>query len=130
MKPSLKMLATGCSVLVLAAMWSAGASAQYYSRDDYDRRYDHRYENDRRSYERREVERSYDRGYERGRRDEGYDRGRGRSDGYGYGGYRQSPAERYYGNPVNRMSVEDQKRALKNHRDAQKKALKRGYVID
>jgi hypothetical protein len=27
------------------------------------------------------------------------------------------------------MALEDQKRAVKNHREAQKKAIKRGYVI-
>lgn len=90
------------------------AAAQYYG-GGYERRSDddgygrRRYErDDRRDFDRRD-------GYER--------RDYGRRDGYGYGrgdGYRQ-PA-----NPMAGMSIEDQKRAIKNERKAQKKALKNG----
>ena len=66
----------------------------------------------------------YDRGYDRNRRDGGYgrdDRRYGRD-----GGYRRGPDS---GNPLAGMSIEDQKRAIKNHRRAQKKAFKRGYIM-
>ncbi|RXT55267.1 hypothetical protein B6S44_11715 [Bosea sp. Tri-44] len=105
MKPSLKTLLSGCGAVALAAFWSGTAMAQYYD-DGYNRR-----------QERPRYDRGYDRGYDQGRRDRGY---RG-DDGY-RGGYGR-------GNPVNRMSIDEQKQALKNHRDAQKKAIKRGYVI-
>jgi hypothetical protein len=109
MKPSLKTLLSGCGAVALAAFWSGTAMAQYY--DD--------------GYGRRQERPRYDRGYDRGGYDRGYDsrRDRGNRGDYGNGGgYGR-------GNPVNRMSIEDQKQALKNHRDAQKKAIKRGYVI-
>lgn len=82
-----------------AALWSGAASAQFYD-DGYGRRG---------GYERRDYDRGYDRGYERDQRGQGY--------GYGRG------------NAVNRLSIEEQKQALKNHREAQKKAIKRGYTI-
>ena len=70
----------------------------------------------------------YDRGYDRGpryddRRGPRYDDRRGSYDG---GGYDRGPRNN---NPMAGMSLEDQKRAIKNHREAQKKAIKRGYVI-
>lgn len=115
MNSPLKTLLTGCGALAVAALWSGAASAQYYNdgyqRPGYERRgYDRGYE---RGYDRGRDDRRYDRGYERGyersQRDQGYDRGRG--------------------NAVNRMTIDEQKQALKNHREAQKKAIKRGYVI-
>ncbi|WP_332683494.1 hypothetical protein [Bosea sp. (in: a-proteobacteria)] len=115
MNSQLKTLLTGCGALAVAALWSGAASAQYYNdgyqRPGYERRgYDRGYE---RGYDRGRDDRRYDRGYERGyersQRDQGYDRGRG--------------------NAVNRMTIDEQKQALKNHREAQKKAIKRGYVI-
>lgn len=109
MKPSLKTLLSGCGAVALAVFWSGTATAQYY--DD--------------GYGRRQERPRYDRGYDRGGYDRGYDgrRDRGNRGDYGNGGgYGR-------GNPVNRLSIEDQKQALKNHRDAQKKAIKRGYVI-
>lgn len=117
MKPSLKTLLSGCGAVALAMFCSGAAMAQYYS-DGYDRRSDRR-------YERPGYDRGYDRGYNQGRRD---DRGYGRDDRrYGRdGGYRRGSDS---GNPLAGMSIDDQKRAIKNHRDAQKKAIKRGYVI-
>lgn len=108
MKPSLKTLLSGCGAVALAVLCSGSAMAQYYN-DGYGRR-----------HERPRYDRGYDRGYDQGRRDHGYRGDSGyRRGGHGYG----------RDNPINRMSVEDQKRAVKNHRDAQKKAIKRGYVI-
>lgn len=118
MKPSLKTLLSGCGAVALAAFWSGAAMAQYYSDDGYQRRHERRsYEGGRyesrsyegRGYDGRGYDRGYDRGYERARRDQGY-------------GSRRD-------NPVNHMTIEEQKQALKNHREAQKKAIKRGYVI-
>lgn len=122
MMPSLKTLLSGCGAVALAAFWSGAAMAQYYSDDGYQRRYERRgydgdrrgYDGDRRRYDRGE-DRGYDRGYERARRDQGYGPGPGPGAGRG--------------NPMNQLSLEEQKRAIKNHREAQKKAIKRGYVI-
>jgi hypothetical protein len=91
--------------------------AQYYGDRGYGRpdpgpRYE-------RGYDRRGYERRY--GYGDERRD-GYRRGSydDRRDGYGQG--RRD-------NPMAGMSLEAQKQAVRNHREAQKKAIKRGYVI-
>lgn len=128
MKPSLKTLLSGCGAVALAMFCSGAAMAQYYG-DGYDRRYDRRYEHP--GYD-RGHDRGYDRGYDRGRRDGGYgrdDRGYGRDDrrhGRDGGGYQRRPDP---SNPLAGMSIEDQKRAIKNQRDAQKKAIKRGYLL-
>lgn len=129
MKSSLKTLLSGCAAAALAVLCSGAAMAQYYSDDGYGRR---------RGYD-AGSDRGYDRGYDQGRRDRGYgrdDRGYGRDDrsygrddrryGQDGGGYRRGPNP---SNPMAGMSIDDQKRAIKNHRDAQKKAIKRGYVI-
>jgi len=118
MKSSLKTLLSGCAAAALAVLCSGAAMAQYYSDDGYGRR--------------RGYDAGSDRGYDQGRRDRGYgrdDRGYGRDDrryGQDGGGYRRGP---HPSNPMAGMSIDDQKRAIKNHRDAQKKAIKRGYVI-
>lgn len=114
MKSPLKSLLCGCGAIAVAVLWSAAASAQYYN-DGYQRP----------GYERRGYERGYDRRDER-RHERRYERERGyqrsqRDPGQGYGAGR--------GNAVDRMTIDEQKRALKNHREAQKKAIKRGYVI-
>jgi hypothetical protein len=108
-----------CLGLVVSAIGGAGsASAQYnrgYDRDpDYDRRngYERRDRNDRRDGYRRD-----DRGGpDQGRR--GYDQGPSARPGPGRGN----------SNPLAGMSLEDQKRAIKNQREAQKKLIKRGIV--
>lgn len=140
MKSSVKAAFAGLGLAVGALLCAGTASAQYYSepgsrggydrqgydrrgsdrpgydRPDYDRgergRYDNRRDYDRYDQRRdeRRSDRAYDRGYEQGRRDV-----RGRNNGMPPG--------------WNQMSIEDQKQALKNQRNAQKKALKRGYVI-
>lgn len=124
MTSPLKSLLSGCGALAVAALWSAAASAQYYGDDSR-----------RPGYERRGYERDYDRGYDRRderrnqyRNDRAYDRGQDR----GYqrsqrdAGFGPGPAQ---GNPFDRMTIEQQKRAIKNQREAQKKAIKRGYVL-
>ncbi|KUL96232.1 hypothetical protein DK26_05000 [Bosea sp. WAO] len=129
MTSPLKSLLTGCGALAVAALWSAAASAQYYSDDHrrpgyerrgYDRGYDGGY--DRRDERRNEYrnDRAYDRGYERGSQRSQRDTGFGPGPAAGRG---KPP------NAVDMMTVDEQKRALKNYREAQKKAIKRGYVL-
>lgn len=145
MKSSLKAAFAGLGLAIGALLCAGGASAQYYSepsyrggqdrqgydrqgydRQGYDRpgydrpgydrgdrgRYDNRRDYDRYDQRRdeRRPDRAYDRGYDQGRRDS-RDRNNGMPPGW------------------NQMSIEQQKQALKNQRNAQKKALKRGYVI-
>lgn len=109
-------------LLVTGAAGSASAQYRSYDpdyapRDRYDRRYDDRRYDDR--------PRGYDRGYDRG--DDRRDYGRGG------GGYDQraapggAPGRR--ADPMAGMSLDERKQAIKNHREAQKKAIKRGYVI-
>ncbi len=107
----LKGLLLGCGAVALAIVASGTAMAQYYRGDGYERRYERPGYDDRRGY---------DRGYERGNGRGGWDR----DDRYGRGFY-----GRGRDNPVNRMTIEEQKQALKNHREAQKKAIKRGYLM-
>ena len=81
------------------------ASAQYYGGPGYDRPYERRYGD---GYDRRGYGRDDDR---RGWRD---DRGGGYDRGYG----RRSQ------DPMAGMTMEERKRAIKNERNAQKKAFK------
>lgn len=130
MTSPLKSLLSGCGALAVAALWSAAATAQYYGDD-----------NRRPGYERRGYEREYDRGYDRRderrnqyRNDRAYDRGQDRGYERGYQRSQRDtgfgPAPRAaQGNPFDLMTIEQQKRAIKNQREAQKKAIKRGYVL-
>lgn len=105
MKISVRALLVCIGLGTSAMFWAAPASAQYY-RGGYEA--GPSYEG-RRGYDRRD-------GYER--------RGRYERDGYDRGSrYDRGPRR----NPVAGMSLEDQKRAIKNHRDAQKRMIKRGY---
>lgn len=97
----------------MALAWTSAqpAVAQYYGGQGYG------YE--RRGYDRRDNgPRDSWRGDERGSR-----YGYGHEDGRG-GGYGQRPR-----NPMAGMSIEEQKRAVKNEREAQKRAIKRGQVF-
>jgi hypothetical protein len=101
-----KVLLVGVGLAASALLWSGQASAQYYGREGY---------NDRGG--------RYDRGYER--RDYG-----GRNDYGRQGNGRQDYVPRTSRNdPMAGMSMDERKNAIKNHREAQKKAIKRGYVI-
>lgn len=140
--------------LVAVSLSAGDALAQYDRRYDggYDRRDDDD-RSDRPRYEQRGYDRGFDQGYQRRGDDRGrdgyggYDRQRRDDDkprqGYGapqpgYGGAPQgygAPPAQGYGrpnaapNPMAGMSIEDQKRAIKNHRQMQKKAFKQGVII-
>ena len=98
-----KLWLVGAFGLAATMLGAASASAQFYD-DGYRRGYDRGYERPSR----------YERGYERG-----YD------DRRGYGSRQQLRSN----DPMAGMSLEERKHAIKNHREAQKKAIKRGYVI-
>lgn len=129
------------------AQYDGGYVRGYDRRDSYER-------SERPRYEQRGYDRGYDRGYERGRDERrregygGYERRQPDFDGprQGYGapqrgydapqpGYgTQRPAPTYArpnaaANPMAGMSIEEQKRAIKNHRQMQKKAFKQGVII-
>lgn len=101
----------GLASVAVSMFGAAGAAAQYFD-DGYRRGYDRGYS------------RGYERGYERpSRYERGYDRGYDDRRGYG-------PRQQMRSNdPMAGMSLEERKQAIKNHREAQKKAIKRGYVI-
>ncbi|MGO4172644.1 hypothetical protein [Bosea sp. TAF32] len=101
------------------------ASAQYYAGPNYDRSYERRpgdgYES--RGYGRNDDRRDWRddrRGY--GRDDARGDRRDDRRPGYD-GGRRQQ-------DPMAGMTMEERKRAIKNEREAQKKAFKRGLLFN
>lgn len=102
---------------VMASLAGANsASAQTYRGNGYDRGYERRDSDwDRRG--------GAERRYDDRRRGNDYDRGRNRRDSFDPRG----PRPGY--NPMAGTSLQDQKRAVKNHREMQKKAIKRGYVI-
>ncbi|MBN9454071.1 MAG: hypothetical protein J0I42_19205 [Bosea sp.] len=96
--------------LVVAAWVSAQpAVAQYYGGQGYG--YDRRY---RDGYDRRDF-----------RRDDGRGPRFGGGDGYGRGGGygRRAP------DPMAGMTLDERKRAIKNEREAQKRAFKRGQLF-
>jgi hypothetical protein len=115
---SLRHLVPVGFALSLAGLVCAGpAMAQYYGGD--------------RGYARPDPGPRYERGYDRRG---GYERGDGyeRRDGYRRGSYddrRDGYGQGRRADPMAGMSLEAQKQAVRNHREAQKKAIKRGYVI-
>ncbi len=98
----------GLGLVALAWASAQPAVAQYYGSQGYG--YERR---SRDGYERRDYERRDSRRYD--------DRGPRYGSGGGYGG--RAP------NPMAGMTLEEQKRAVKNEREAQKKAFKRGQVF-
>jgi hypothetical protein len=117
----------GLGLVALAWASAQPAVAQYYGSQGYgyERRSGEGYERrprdgyERRDYERRDSRRYDDRGPRYGSGG-GYGRDDGR--GGGYGGRAQ--------NPMAGMTLEEQKRAVKNEREAQKKAIKRGQIFN
>lgn len=110
----------GLGLIALAWASAEPAAAQYYGGQGYgyERRSGEGY--DRRSrdgYDRRDSRRYEDRGPRQGAGG-AYGRDDGRGRGYG----RQQ-------NPMAGMTLEEQKRAVKNEREAQKKAIKRGQLF-
>ncbi|WP_293796385.1 hypothetical protein [uncultured Bosea sp.] len=104
----------GIAGLALVALaWAAAepAVAQYYGGQGYGYERPSRDGYERRDYERRDSRRYDDRGPRYGSGDD-YGRGYGRTQ-----------------NPMAGMTLEEQKRAVKNEREAQKKAIKRGQLF-
>jgi hypothetical protein len=124
MKSLGRAVVAGFGLVVVAWASAQPAAAQYYGGQGYgyERRSGEGYERrsrdgyDRRDYDRRDSRRYEDRGSRYGSGGYGRDDGRGR----GYG--RQQ-------NPMAGMTLEEQKRAVKNEREAQKKAFKRGQLF-
>ena len=116
----------GLGLIALAWASAQPALAQYYGGQGYgyERRSSEGYERrsrdgyDRRDYDRRDSRRYEDRGPRQGAGGGYYGRDDNRGRGYG----RQQ-------NPMAGMSIEEQKRAVKNEREAQKKAFKRGQLF-
>jgi hypothetical protein len=105
----------GLGLVALAWASAQPALAQYYGGQGYG------YERSRSGYDRRDERRRDSwRGDDRDSRhgSGGYGRDDGRGRGYG----RQQ-------NPMAGMTLEEQKRAVKNEREAQKKAIKRGQLF-
>ncbi|WP_306225493.1 hypothetical protein [Bosea beijingensis] len=125
MKPLRRAGIAGLGLIALAWASAQPAVAQYYGGQGYgyERRSGEGYERrsrdgyQRRDYERRDSQRYDDRGPRYGSGG-GYGRDDGRGRGYG----RQQ-------NPMAGMTIEEQKRAVKNEREAQKKAIKRGQLF-
>lgn len=113
MKSLRQAMVTGLGLVALAWVSAQPAVAQYYGSqgNGYERRGQERNGYERNGYQRRDSWRDDDRGSRFGRDD-----GRG-----GYGRRAQ--------NPMAGMSLEEQKRAVKNEREAQKKAFKRGLIF-
>lgn len=115
MKSLGRAVVAGFGLVVMAWASAQPAVAQYYGGQGYERRSRDGYE--RRDYERRDSRRYDDRGPRYGG-GSGYGRDDGRGRGYG----RQQ-------NPMAGMTLEEQKRAVKNEREAQKRAIKRGQLF-
>ncbi|KRE08246.1 hypothetical protein ASE61_01150 [Bosea sp. Root670] len=113
MKSLRQTLVASLGLVALAWASAQPAVAQYYGGqgNGYERRGQERNGYERNGYQRRDSWRDDDRGSRFGRDD-----GRG-----GYGRRTQ--------NPMAGMSLEEQKRAVKNEREAQKKAFKRGQIF-
>ena len=114
MKSLGRAVVVGFGLVVTAWASAQPAVAQYYGGQGYG--------NERRSrdgYERRDYERRDFRG------DDGRGSRFGGGDGYGRGGGdgRRAP------DPMAGMSLDERKRAIKNDREAQKKAFKRGQLF-
>lgn len=114
MKSLGRAVMAGFGLVVVAWASAQPAVAQYYGGQGY-------------GYERRSRDGYERRGYER--RDFRGDDGRGSrfggGDGYGRGGGygRRAP------DPMAGMSLDERKRAIKNEREAQKRAIKRGQLF-
>ena len=114
----------GLGLIGLAWASAQPALAQYYGNQGYgyERRPGEGYERrSRDGYERRDYERRDSRRYEDRAPRVGGGEGYGRDDRRGYG----RPQ-----NPMAGMTLEEQKRAVKNQREAQKKAIKRGQIFN
>lgn len=123
MMSGMKWLRAGCLigfVVMAASVVGIGSASAQFSSDGYGR-----------SFERRD--RDYDRRHDNGRRYGRDDRRRGDDFNRGGRGGRDSFDQRGpragHNNPMQGMTLQQQKQAVKNHRQAQKKAIKRGYVI-
>lgn len=125
-------LRAGCLIgfgVMAASVAGIGSASAQYSGDGYGRSYERR---DRDFDRRRDDGRRYDR--DDRRRGDDLDRGgRGQRDSFDQrgprSGYDNRGSRPGYNNPMQGMTLQEQKQAVKNHRDAQKKAIKRGYVI-
>lgn len=116
-------LVAGLGMAAIGLACVQPAAAQYYGGPGYDRSYERRGD----GYDRRDYGRSDDRG---GWRDDR--RGYGRDDGRGdWRNDRRSGVDggRRQQDPMAGMSLDERKRAIKNEREAQKKAIKRGIFI-
>lgn len=112
----------GLGLIALAWASAQPAVAQYYGNPGYERRPSEGYERrSRDGYERRDYERRDSRRYEDRAPRFGAGEGYGRDDRRGYGRAQ---------NPMAGMTLEEQKRAVKNEREAQKKAIKRGQIFN
>lgn len=118
MKSLGRAVVAGFGLVVMAWASAQPAVAQYYGGQGYGQGYGYE-RRSRDGYERRDYDRRDSRRYE--------DRGPRYGSGGGYG--RDDGRGRGYGrpqNPMAGMTLEEQKRAVKNEREAQKKAIKRG----
>ena len=129
MKSLGRAVVAGFGLVVMAWASAQPAVAQYYGGQGqgYGQGYGYGYERrprdgyDRRGYERRDFRGDDGRGSRYDDRGHRYGGGYGRDDGRGRGYGRTQ-------NPMAGMTLEEQKRAVKNEREAQKRAIKRGQL--